>query len=96
MDVIFESILEFFVESYCSLMLLFIPKEKLDKRKLSIFAITEVLLIFIMGVIGAVMLAETSGESTIGKVLLTISILASVIQIGLSVVTKVKSKRNNL
>ena len=93
MDVIFEGILEFIVESYCSLMLSFIPKEKFDKRRLSIFAITEVLLILIIGIVGAVMLAETSGESTIGKVLLTISVLASVIQICLGVVTKVKSKK---
>ncbi len=95
-DVIFESILEFIVESYCSLMLLFIPEEKLDASKLSIFAIAEVLLILIMGTIGAVMLAETSGESTIGKILLIIAVAVSVIQVALGVVAKIKSKRNNL
>lgn len=95
-DVIFESILEFIVESYCSLMLLFIPEEKLDAGKLSIFAIAEVLLILIMVTIGAVMLAETSGESTIGKILLIIAVAVSVIQVALGVVAKIKSKRNNL
>ncbi len=95
-DVIFESILEFIVESYCSLMLLFIPEEKLDANKLSILAIVEVLLILIMGTIGAVILAETSCESTIGKILLIIAVTVSVVQVCLGVAAKIKSKRNNL
>lgn len=76
-----EDILELFVEVYMGVMTLFIPDKKKNKISVKLLAGIWAAILLIGGLIAIALLGETNGESTAGKIILTICLLATVIQI---------------
>ena len=93
MDFIFEFFAEIIMqpilEGYVFAMQNIFGKEKeINKVKIQGFVIFECIVLFVLFVIGCVKLAETSGGSLSGKILLISSIGVSVLQIIIGCVFK--------
>ena len=84
------------VECYIFLMTHFSDKSKKPNKEKAVYIVlAESITLLLMFVIGVVMLLETDGESLVGQILLSFSIVISIIQIsrGLLLRKKVKSKK---
>lgn len=102
MDIIFESIVEFFAEMFCEGFLSAsteivpydkLPREKREKYKFIAVVISVILLILL--VIGGVMLLETKGKSELGKILIgfpIVYILTAVVLLVKKLVKRAKKK----
>lgn len=100
MDFLFEAlseiIIEPMVEGYLLAMMRFTDKKKnINKDKIKVFVVLESVILFLMFVVGAIMLAETQGNSISGKIILIASIAVSVVQVTLGIVLKPSKKKSN-
>ncbi len=87
-----EEILEFVLELYMELMTHFVPEKKVKRVYLKLIAGIWAAIFLIAGLVAICMLAETSGESTAGKVILAVGFVVTTIQI---VVGFILVKRKN-
>ena len=95
-EFLIEIIMEPIVECYIFLMTHFSDKSKKPNKEKAVYIVlAESITLLLMFVIGVVMLLETDGESLVGKILLSFSVVISIIQISLCLLLrkKVKSKK---
>ncbi len=92
-DLLAEIIMEPIVEGYILAMYHFSDGSKqLEEDKVKTIVVFESVALFLMLVVGGVMLAESSGESLTGKILLILSVVVSAFQIGCGVILNIKKK----
>lgn len=93
-ELLAEIIMEPIIEGYLLAMSHFSDgSKKLDEDRAKTIVVFESVALFLMLVVGGVMLAESSGESLTGKILLILSVAVSVVQIGLGVILNALKKR---
>lgn len=81
MEAFLEFLLEVILEFYMELMTLFVPEKKIKKVYLKLLAGIWAAILFISDLVAIVMLAQTNGGSTAGKIILAVSLLITAIQI---------------
>lgn len=94
MDFVFEVIFEVFIEVYLELMTLFVPENKVKKRKLKMIAAVEAVVLLVAAFIGFCMLAETDGSSTAGKIILITALSVIVFQMVFGLILVRRKRRN--
>ncbi|MBE6756280.1 MAG: hypothetical protein E7555_07475 [Ruminococcaceae bacterium] len=88
-----EDILELFVEVYMGVMTHFVPDKKVRKVYLKVIAGIWAAIFLVTGLVAIVMLAETNGESTAGKVMLIAGFVVTTVQIVVGfIIVKRKNK----
>ncbi len=93
-DLLVEIIMEPIVEGYLLAMTHFSDGSKqVDEDKVKTIVVFESVALFLAFVVGGIMMAESSGESLTGKIMLIVSVAVSVIQIGLGIILKRFKKR---
>ncbi len=98
-DIVIEFIFEFFIESLIDLMAnayeSVFPKRVAPKQKIKVICAGIAIVCLVVLVIGGVILAETKGESTLGKTMVISSLLYIVLGIALKIKSVIKSKKSN-
>ncbi len=97
-DIVFEFIFEFFIESFIELMAnayeSVFPKKVAPKKKIEFMCALISVVCLVVLVIGGVMLAETKGESALGKTMVISSLFYIVLGIALKIKSVIKNKKD--